>query len=665
MPNRLADALSPYLLQHADNPVDWWPWCDEALELAREQDRPILLSIGYAACHWCHVMAHESFEDPETARVMNTLFVNIKVDREERPELDRIYQEAHHLLTRRPGGWPLTAFLDPRDLAPFYSGTYFPPTPRHGLPAFRDLLTNVARAWREQRAAIGEQNRALKAALEQHAAAPATGTVLLRLHPFEQAMANLRRQLDPVHGGFGRAPKFPHPDNLGLLLVGDGEARKGALHTLRRMALGGIFDQLGGGFFRYSVDERWEIPHFEKMLYDNALLLPRHAEAWKLDGDPLFLRTCEATAGWLLGEMRAPGGAFHSSLDADSEGEEGRFYTWSREEVEALLTPEERAAFAACFGLDRPPNFEGRWHLRVTCDAGRAADPLLEQARARLRAARGKRVRPALDDKILTGWNALAIRGLARAGRLLGRPAWIRAAEEALAFLRRHLWREGRLLAVHRGGVSRRPATLDDHAWLIQALLELLQCRWRAEDLAWARALGRLLLERFEDPEAGGFRFTADDHPVPLRRPRVFTDDATPSGNGIAAQVLPELAALTGETAFREAAERTLKAAWPALCQAPEAHASLTLALKWFLEPPEEVVVRAPRAALEQWLEPARARFDPERRLYPVPSEADDLPPPLAARRPPPEGAAWFCRGTACEPPVAGPDAFAARLRGS
>ncbi|MDX9995549.1 MAG: thioredoxin domain-containing protein, partial [Rhodocyclaceae bacterium] len=376
-PNRLAAETSPYLLQHADNPVAWQPWSEAALTQARTEDRPILLSIGYSACHWCHVMAHESFEDEATAAVMNRLFVNIKVDREERPDLDQIYQTAHQMLTGRAGGWPLTMFLTP-DGTPFFGGTYFPTEPRHGLPGFTGLCEQIGTVWQTRRADIEAQNRELLGALNRPAPAPAAAA------PDHQPVAVLRTILlgsfDRQLGGFGRAPKFPHPTDLAFLLhrPDDPEAREAALFTLRRMAEGGIHDQLGGGFCRYSVDERWEIPHFEKMLYDNGPLLGLYADAFALTGDPCFREVAEGIAGWVLREMTSPDGAFHSSLDADSEGEEGRYYVWDRAEVAGLLTTEESALAGRHWGLDGPPNFEGRhWHLKVAVPLAEAETALL------------------------------------------------------------------------------------------------------------------------------------------------------------------------------------------------------------------------------------------------------------------------------------------------
>ncbi|MCS6948780.1 MAG: thioredoxin domain-containing protein, partial [Steroidobacteraceae bacterium] len=603
--NRLASATSPYLRQHATNPVDWYPWGEEALALARESGKPILLSIGYSACHWCHVMAHESFEDPATAAVMNELFVNIKVDREERPDLDKIYQLAHHLLTQRSGGWPLTMFLTHDDQRPFFGGTYFPNRPRYGMPAFVDVLKRVAAYYREHAEDIRRQNDALVAAFAELAPPPAAADLVLNDAPLRTARRQIEEHFDPHYGGTAGAPKFPHPTVIERLLRDwhatartsepDLRALYMAALTLKRMAEGGIHDQLGGGFARYSVDEYWMIPHFEKMLYDNGALLACYAEAALATGEPLFLDTARRTARWLLDEMRAPQGGFFSSYDADSEGHEGRYYLWQRDEVRAQLTPEEYAAFAARYGLDREPNFEGTaWHLHCFRDLDAIAKELgtddatiaarLESAREKLRAVRRRRVPPALDDKILTSWNALAIRGLALAARAVGlgtaEGAALRAAaEQALAFLRRELWRDGRLLASYKDGAAQLPAYLDDYALLLDAILTVLQQRWDSALLHWAHELADVLLARFADP-AGGFYFTADDHERLFHRSKSFGDDATPNGNGIAAQALQRLGYLCGEPRYLAAAEATLRAGWAVMTRAPYAHTTLLTALE-------------------------------------------------------------------------------------
>ena len=500
MPNRLATEPSPYLLQHAENPVDWYPWGEEALEKARREDKPILLSIGYSACHWCHVMAHDCFEDTDVAAVMNRLFVNIKVDREERPDLDQIYQSAHQLLTQRGGGWPLTMFLTP-DQVPFFAGTYFPKKPKHQLPAFPDLMENLARAWNERRGEVLSQNEAVREALTRQQ--PVLGDQQqLSETIFADAVRDLAEAFDPVWGGFSRAPKFPRPGELFFLLreaqrSNNTQARDMVLFSLRKMASGGVRDQLGGGFCRYSVDEQWAIPHFEKMLYDNGPLLHLYADAWVQTGDALFKDTAEDLVGWLLREMRAPEGGFYSALDADTEGHEGKFYVWTPDEARDLLSDEEYAIAAYVYGFDQPANFEGRWNPILARSLSDVAEELgaadddaavwLESARAKLFAARDKRIKPGRDDKQLTSWNALMISGLVHAGRVMARPDWVEAAQDAIDFLHQNLWRGGRLLASYKHGEARLNAYLDDYAFLLDALLESLQAGYREADMAWAR----------------------------------------------------------------------------------------------------------------------------------------------------------------------------------
>lgn len=540
MPNRLTHETSPYLLQHADNPVDWYPWGEAAFMQARAENKPILLSIGYSSCHWCHVMAHECFEDIEVAEVMNRHFVNVKVDREERPDLDQIYQNAHVLLTGRGGGWPLTVFLTPEQV-PFFAGTYFPKTTRFGLPAFVTLLENVALAWRTRRADIEAQNHTLLAALAAELAQPMP-TAAMDATPIRAAIADLKAVFDARHGGYGQAPKFPHPADLAFLLhSGDAEARAQVLTTLEIMAERGLMDQIGGGFYRYAVDARWAIPHFEKMLYDNGQLLALYADAWAQTQNPVYLRAAELIVDWLDREMTSPEGMFWSALDADSEGEEGRYYLWSAAVVETLLTTEEYAVAAPRWGLDAAPNFAAlAWHLgsdRSLDEIARALSiPLdeaaarLERARRKLLAAREERVRPGLDDKVLASWNALMVRGLARAARRCDRPDWAQRAWRAVDALRERLWRDGRLYACWRHGQARLMAYLDDYAYLLDALLELMQAHFRTQDLAWAQQLAEGLLTHFEDAQQGGFWFTAHDHERLIQRLKPVHDAATPAG---------------------------------------------------------------------------------------------------------------------------------------
>jgi len=648
--NRLAAETSPYLLQHAANPVDWLPWGEEALTQARSADKPILLSIGYSACHWCHVMAHESFEDDEVAAVMNALFVNIKVDREERPDLDQIYQSAHQMLTGRHGGWPLTMFLAP-DGTPFFGGTYFPKEARYGLPGFVGLCRQIAEIWRTRRDDVAAQSEELRRALAAPAAV-ATGSARLDASPGAAFRAMLLDNFDPDWGGFGGAPKFPHPTDLAFLLsrTNDPAAHEAALFTLRRMAAGGIYDQLGGGFCRYSVDEQWEIPHFEKMLYDNGPLLGLYADAWAATGEAGFRRVAEATAAWTIREMTAPTGAFYSSIDADSAGEEGKFYVWDRAEIERLLTPQESALAGRRWGLNGPPNFEGQhWHLKLATPLAEDEAKLLESARAKLFAAREQRIRPGLDDKTLTAWNALMIEGLAHAARLFDRPDWLAAARGALAYLRQTHWQNGRLLATSRQGQAHLPAYLDDYAYLIAALLELLQAEFHAEDLDFARALADALLEHFEDRAAGGFFFTAHDHETLIHRPKTCHDNATPSGNGVAALALQRLGHLLGEARYLDAARRTLDVFWPQLKGQAGGCATLLRALDEALTPPTLVILRGPAGELPDW----------QRRLVhrhalitlALPNGLTGLPPALAKPETP-QVNAWACQGVTCLAPL-------------
>lgn len=666
MPNRLARETSPYLQQHADNPVDWYPWGEEALRRAREQDKPILLSVGYSACHWCHVMAHESFEDPEVAGVMNALFVNVKVDREERPDIDQIYQTAHHLLTQRAGGWPLTMFLTP-DGKPFYGGTYFPKAARYNLPGFTGLLERVAEVYRTQRTEIDQQNgELLKVLATTVPPAPQDG-VDLDGRPREGARSELKGAFDPEHGGLGGAPKFPHPFEFDFLLResasrGDADARHVVLHTLTKMAAGGIYDQLGGGFCRYSVDGEWQIPHFEKMLYDNGPLLRLYADAWLLTRDPSYRRVCVETAAWVMREMQSPAGGYYSSLDADAEGVEGKFHVWDRDEVASLLTEDEYRAAAVRYGLDGPPNFErSHWHLRLARNLDQVAAAvgrpiadcaaLLDSARAKLFAARELRVHPGRDDKILASWNALMIEAMARAARVFDRSDWLASARSALDFLRSSLWRDGRLLATHKDGVSHLNAYLDDYAFLLGALLEFVQAEFRREDLDWAIAVADVLLEQFEDRDAGGFWFTSHDHEQLILRTKPGHDNATPSGNGMAALHLQRLGHLIGEPRYLTAAERTLRLFHPAALRQPSGFATLSRALGEFLEPPAVVMLRGPTTALASWSRDLAASYAPSTLVIALPETKEPLP-AVMDKPAGPAVNAWVCRGVVCLPPM-------------
>jgi uncharacterized protein YyaL (SSP411 family) len=648
MPNRLARETSPYLQQHAANPVDWYPWGEEALERARQEDKPILLSVGYSACHWCHVMAHESFEDAEVAAVMNRLFVNVKVDREERPDLDQIYQSAHQMLAQRSGGWPLTMFLSPEG-APFFGGTYFPKTPRYGMPGFPDLCERIAAVWREKRAEIAAQNSEVLKALARTLPRQAGHRSEFSAEVLDAMLDNLRANFDAQHGGFGAAPKFPHPTDLELCL------RKGEVEiaqlTLRRMCEGGIYDQLGGGFCRYSTDAEWTIPHFEKMLYDNGPLLALLSDAWVLTGDALFARCAGETAGWIMREMQSPEGGYYSSLDADSEHEEGKFYVWSREEVRELLSADEYQVVARHYGLEQPPNFENRhWHLRVTAPVDDEAR--LASARTKLLAAREKRIRPGRDEKILVSWNALAIRGMARAGRVFHCAPWIASARRALQFIRETMWRDARLLATYKDGRAHLSAYLDDYAFLLAAVLELLQEQFSVADLGFAGQLADVLLEQFEDPEGGGFFFTARDHEQLIHRPKPGHDNATPSGNAVAAWGLARLAALTGEERYARAAQRTLELFYPPMRDYPAGFGAMAIALEEQLEPPRTLILRGKEKALAPWQAELAREFLPDIAVLAIPDGAPDLPAVLDKPLRPEPVNGWLCQGVTCLSPL-------------
>ncbi|MEO8344272.1 MAG: thioredoxin domain-containing protein [Betaproteobacteria bacterium] len=666
MTNRLAGATSPYLRQHAENPVDWHVWSDEALRLARDQDKPILLSIGYSACHWCHVMAHESFEDPAVAAVMNDLFVNIKVDREERPDLDQIYQTAHAIMTQRPGGWPLTMFLTPAG-TPFVAGTYFPKEPRHGLSGFFELLQRVAAAYRQKGDEIamwGPQLAKAMAMLE-----PDGGTRVLPDSVSAQALTALKQRFDPEWGGFGRAPKFAHPTELEFCLRAAANGQdEAALEVVRKtlscMADGGIHDQLGGGFCRYSVDATWTIPHFEKMLYDNGPLLGLYADLARVTGDTHFADVARDIVGWLVREMRDPDGAFYSSQDADSEGEEGKFYVWTPIEVRGLVSEREWEVILPHYGLDRPPNFEGRaWNLRVTEPLERVAATLdislpdaqtrLTSARATLFAAREERIRPGRDDKVLTSWNALVVSGLARAARANDEPRWVELAMAAADSLKTTVWRDGRLLATRFGEDVDLNGYLDDYAFLLAALVELMQTRFREADFAWARELADALLVNFEDAERGGFYFTSHDHEELFHRTKPGPDNATPSGNGVAATALIVFGHLASEPRYIDAAERCVKVFTAILEESHGGCSTLLGALAELEAPPTVVIIDGAIEDAFAWQQALERRYQPTARVFNIAGVESPPAAMVKGARPGSGAVAWVCRGTHCLPPIA------------
>jgi uncharacterized protein len=649
MPNALADETSPYLRQHKDNPVDWLPWGDEALRRSREEDKPILVSIGYSACHWCHVMERESFEDERTAAVMNERFVCVKVDREERPDVDALYMEAVQAMTGH-GGWPLNVFVTPEQV-PFYGGTYFPPEPRHGMPSWQQVLIAVDDAWHKRREEIREQGERMAARL--------SGAGLLR--PSEQPMdpraldtaeVALSRQFDPQWGGFGGAPKFPPHSALAFLLA-RGETRM-SLSTLHAMRTGGIFDQVAGGFARYAVDGTWTIPHFEKMLYDNALLARVYLHGWQVSDDPRLRRTCEETLEWMAREMVAPEGGFYSALDADSEGVEGKYYVWSIDELRAVLADDFDAA-AAYFGVSDEGNFEGLNHLEA-----RGPEPPAEQRariRARLYEVRESRVRPGLDDKRLTAWNALAIHAFAEAGAALERPDLVDVARRAADFVLTSLRdADGRLLRTFNDGRAKLNAYLEDHAFLLEALLALYEATFEERWFVEARALADTLIERFADRDNGGFFTTSSDHETLVARRKDLEDNPIPSGGSSAALGLLRLAALTGEQTYAAAAEGHLQLLHELAPKHPTAFGHLLQALDFHVNPVREVaLVGDDDGALARVV---RARLRPRLVLAGGSSEAVPL---LAGRT---EPGAYVCENFACRRPVSDP-AELAQLLGS
>ncbi len=572
--NRLAHESSPYLLQHQNNPVDWYPWGTEALSRSKREQKPIFLSIGYSACHWCHVMEHESFENPQIARLMNENFVCIKVDREERPDLDQIYMNAVQLLTGR-GGWPMSVFLTP-DLQPFYGGTYWPPGARMGMPGFDQVLLAVADAWANRRAQAVEH----AGELTRHVAAmstPAQSERELSHKMIDQAGAHLEMSFDQVHGGFGGAPKFPHSMDLQVMLRLWKRHRHERLlemvtKTLEKMAAGGIYDHLGGGFHRYSVDERWLVPHFEKMLYDNALLINAYAEGFLATGNAEFARVASETCDYMLRDMTDQAGGFYSTEDADSEGEEGKFYVWTPQEIAAVLGEQAAADFCYVYDVSEPGNFEGHNILNLTksievCAKVRHRDP--EELRAELTAARikllevrNRRVRPGRDDKVLVAWNGLMIDALARAAGALDQPQYLDAAMKAAAFILKEIRRsDGRLLHTWRAGKAKVDAYLDDYAALANALVSLYEATFNEQYIDDAVQLAEIMLEHFADRESGGFFYTADDQEQLIARHKDVQDGSAPSGNALAATVLVRLGKLTGRMEYLQAAEKTFRMA--------------------------------------------------------------------------------------------------------
>ena len=684
MSNRLANETSPYLKQHADNPVNWYPWGSEALEMAQTQDRPILLSIGYAACHWCHVMAHESFENPEIAALMNRHFVNIKVDREERPDIDSIYMLAVQMLTGQ-GGWPMTMFLTPEG-KPFYGGTYFPPedrqvAPGQVMPGFPRIIEAVVEAYRNRRDEVETSADQIREQLDTHFQTSLKPTQLSvdALGDAEQA---LYQQFDTSNGGFGGAPKFPPSMVIEFLMrrihrTGSWRAKEMLMTTLDRMARGGIFDQVGGGFHRYTVDAIWLVPHFEKMLYDNALLSRDYALAWQLTGVELYRQTANGTYDYILREMTSADGGFYSSQDADSEGEEGKFYVWTPEEIDHVLGEEEGKLFQRYHGVLARGNFEGSNVLSVPTDPAQIALELdipvadLEErigsAREKLYAARAQRVWPGRDEKILTGWNALMLRSLADGGIALQREDLIQSAARNADFIRNRLYVDGRLLRSFMDGEARIDAYLEDYANLIDALISLYEATFDADWIGWARDLATRMVDEFWDDEQGAFFDTAQSGEALIARPKDVFDNATPSGNSVAAEALLRLALLTGESDFGRRAAEILEQFGAFAVERPNGFGRLLCAYDFAVGDVHEVaVVGAPdRPETRALLGVVREHYLPWKVVALARPGADGVEQiPLLEDRTEVTGkpAAYVCQNFVCQLPVTAPEDLAREL---
>jgi len=651
-PNRLIDETSPYLLQHAYNPVDWYPWGPEALQKAADENRALFISIGYAACHWCHVMERESFEDPEIAAVMNENFVCIKVDREERPDIDAIYMDAVQALTGH-GGWPMNVWASP-DGIPFYGGTYFPPQDRPGMPAFRRVLEGISRAWDENGPTIVDEGRELVRRIAESNRPPKIdGDLAPEL--LTNAVATLSRSFDGQNGGFGRAPKFPQPPVLDLLLrqagAGNTEASEMVGTTLRKMALGGIYDQLGGGFARYTVDATWLTPHFEKMLYDNAQLARLYTRAWQFDHSPLYRRIAEETLQYLVRDMQDATGGFYSSEDADSEGHEGKFYVWDHGEF-AILASEA----VEYYGVTPEGNFEGSNILTA------ASDVPPEQARKKLFAAREQRVRPGRDEKILTSWNGLTITAFAEAGAAFGRPDLIAQGTRAARFLLLNARNEqGRLLHSYKDGRARVLGMLEDYAYLAEGLLALWEVTFEPEWLQAAQEMTAQMLDLFWDPEDGGFFSTGTDHEKLILRQKEIVESVTPSPNAVAALVMLRLALLTGDEELASKGESVLKLALPYMDRVPQAVCAFLSAVDFRLSTPKEIVVVGSRPEADPLIEQIWNRFLPNKVVAGSPPGIDS---PLLEDKVAIGGrpTAFVCEHFACKAPTSDPKVLADQL---
>ncbi|HEY1371194.1 MAG TPA: thioredoxin domain-containing protein [Candidatus Binatia bacterium] len=667
--NRLIKETSPYLQQHAHNPVDWYPWGDEALAKAKAENKPVLLSIGYSACHWCHVMEKESFENEAIAALMNEKFVNIKVDREERPDLDEIYMNAVQMLTGR-GGWPMTVFLTPEG-KPFFGGTYFPPDDRHGMPGFPKILNAVAEAYHSRKADVDQSVEQIHAAMQRLARVGESRTTFDPNIVVESA-EKLAQAYDPEHGGFGQAPKFPNAGVYELYLRAYRRSKQPRFldmieHTLRSMAEGGIYDHLGGGFHRYSVDQKWLVPHFEKMLYDNALLLRIYADAYTIKPDPLYKQVVEETGCYLVREMLNPDGGFYSTQDADSEGEEGKFFVWTEDEVNTILGAEDAAIFSRMYDVSEFGNFEEKNILHPVLTTAQVAalfkkdatdvERILADARKKLFAEREKRVKPFRDEKIITSWNGLALSGLAAAGKISDEPAFLDAARMTVGFVLREMRRDGMLLHVYKDGQAKLLGYLDDYANMAAGLLDLYEATLERVYLEDAGRLAATMVREFWDEESGGFFYTGKSHEELISRTKPAFDGSVPSGNAVAAQVLLRLYYYEGNEDYLKKAEKVLRIYYDAMEQQPFGFAHMLAALDFYLEKPKEIVLvgREEDTAMQDFLNAIDAHYLPNKTLELL---APDAPPEKIPSLLQGKGqigskpTAYVCHNYTCSPPA-------------
>tara|TARA_X000001036_G_scaffold84357_1_gene76365 strand:- start:2123 stop:4126 length:2004 start_codon:yes stop_codon:yes gene_type:complete len=660
--NRLKKEKSDYLLQHADNPVDWYPWSDEAFLVAEQEDKPVMLSIGYSACHWCHVMAHESFEDDATAEIMNKNFINIKLDKEERPDLDKIYQMSQTIITGKTGGWPLTVFMTPKKF-PFFAGTYFPNTERHGLPSFKDILTRVNDFYIDQKKDIELQNVQIKNIFNNLNKSKESKNII-NDDLIEKVKNELLNSIDKVHGGFGSAPKFPHINNLEFLIKTSKHQDDGILDainlTLSRMCCSGIFDHLKGGFFRYSVDELWMIPHFEKMLYDNGPMISILANAFKKTGNKMYLNKLSQTCDWILSEMQSNDGGYYSTIDADSEGIEGKFYVWSDDDLENILNTEEIDIFKKMFVVYDRPNFDGKYHLHVTKTnesfylenidiANKICQKLLQE--------RDKRARPGTDKKVLVSWNALVIEGMINAFKVTENTDYLVSAKKSFDFIKNNMWKGGNLYACYHDKACFN-AYLDDYAFLSRACLEILKVEWNDSNFEFLIKITDILIKDFQDIKNGGFYFTSDNHEELIYRPKSYMDESLPSGNSITIGVLMELYELTGDTKYFDAVENAIKSAHDSLNRSSSSHSSLLLAAPKTDNSKRLIIIRCEENDLKYNQNQINKLQNLNDNIYFIPNNINLIANGLSDKKPKGNFRAYICQNNICLEPISSIEKF-------